>query len=69
MSQYLRELLTDERGGRKGFPTAALREIETLQAYHAHIHRSSQALDWTGSNRPLWDEPDSLPGPAVAMAW
>src|SRR5580765_8552026 len=35
--KYLGELLTDERGGRKGFPTAALLEIETLQAYHAHL--------------------------------
>jgi hypothetical protein len=44
--KYLAELLTDDRGGRKGFRTAMLREIEMLQAYHTQIHpRSDLNLD------------------------
>jgi hypothetical protein len=50
--KYLAELLTDDRGGRKGFPIVVLREIEALQAYHAHMHRSSNdAPDWIRSDR------------------
>jgi hypothetical protein len=44
--KYLAELLTDDRGGRKGFRTAMLREIQMLQAYHAQLHpRSDFNLD------------------------
>ena len=35
---YLAELLTDQRGGRLGFPSAVLPEIELLQRYPAHVH-------------------------------
>ena len=68
--KYLRELITDERGGRKGFPTAVLREIEALQSYHAHLHRSSKPnLNLGGSNRSLWDVLDYPDlGPTVVMA-
>lgn len=45
--QYLAELLTDDRGGRNGFRSTMLREIETLQAYYAQIHpRSGFNADW-----------------------
>jgi hypothetical protein len=39
--KYLAELITDDRGGRKGFRSTMLREIETLQAYHAQLHPRS----------------------------
>ena len=57
--KYLAELLTADRGGRRGFPIAVLREIEGLQAFHTHMHRSSdQAPNWIGSTRSLWDGSD-----------
>jgi hypothetical protein len=39
--KYLAELITDDRGGRKGFRSTMLREIETLQAYHAQLYPRS----------------------------
>lgn len=55
---YLAELLTDQRGGRLGFPSAVLREIELLQRYHAHVNASSKTnQNWEDSQRSLSDGP------------
>jgi hypothetical protein len=55
-ARYFAELLTDDRGGRKGFSTTVLREIEALKNLHARLHRPSpRASDWDDSIRSLWD--------------
>jgi|SRR4030095_4172912 hypothetical protein len=57
--KYLAELLVDERGGRKGFPMAVLREIRVLQAYHAHVNQlHNPDADWVGPIRSMWDGPE-----------
>ncbi|MEO6064345.1 MAG: hypothetical protein ABIP49_01000 [Lysobacterales bacterium] len=53
---YLAELLTDQRGGRRGFPSAVLSEIELLQRYHAHVNASSKTNRfWEDSQLSLGD--------------
>jgi hypothetical protein len=41
---YLAELLIDRRGGRKGFPSAVLRELNVLQAYYVGLYGT---FDWS----------------------
>ena len=54
----LAELLTDQRGGRKGFPPAVLREIELLKRYYSQIGATGNASPhWDDSQRSLWDGP------------
>jgi hypothetical protein len=36
--QYFEELLTDKRGGRKGFPLAVAQEIASLRDYYFRLH-------------------------------
>ena len=36
--EYLRELLTDRRGGRAGFPVSVVRELNNLYAYYVGMH-------------------------------
>ena len=54
--EYLAGLVIDSRGGREGFPNAALQNIETLQAYHAYLNPASGFdVPWRGPCRSLWD--------------
>ena len=58
-SKYLSELLTDLRGGRKGFPIAVLREIEALRGDPGVLQRSSgPKTDWGVPNRQVRERRD-----------
>ncbi len=37
---YFTDLLTDRRGGRKGFPVGIVRELRLLRRYHYLLHRA-----------------------------
>ncbi len=39
---YFDKLLTDQRGGRKGFPAEVLEELHSLQAYYEAVHSPRQ---------------------------
>ena len=55
--EYFSELLSDRRGGRKGFPPAVLRDLQALQAYHADVYPAPES-DPTWDGRFVWDGPD-----------
>ena len=39
LKRYVNELLVDKRGGRRGLPIRASRELHALRAYYATLHR------------------------------
>jgi hypothetical protein len=41
---YLKELLVDRRGGRRGFPIAVARELHALRAYYITLHLGSSGV-------------------------
>lgn len=43
-AKYLAELLIDHRGGRKGFPSTVLRELNVLQLYYVGLYGT---FDWS----------------------
>ena len=51
---YFSELLSDRRGGRKGFPSAVLRDLQALQTYHADVYPVPDS-DPTWDGRSVWD--------------
>ena len=58
-SKYLSELLTDLRGGRKGFPMAVLREIEALRGDPAVVHSyTGPKSDWGVPNGQVRERRD-----------
>jgi hypothetical protein len=44
LHKILAELLIDHRGGRKGFPSTVLRELNVLQAYYVGLYGT---FDWS----------------------
>jgi hypothetical protein len=42
---YLDELITDKRGGRKGFPLGVAQELATLRDYYFRLHHKG-AIAW-----------------------
>ncbi len=49
---YMDSLLTDKRGGRKGFPSEVIAELGALDIYrHTVQERALPALAWSGEGR------------------
>jgi hypothetical protein len=40
--RYIDDLLTDKRGGRKGFPAIVLEELHSLKAFYEALHSPQQ---------------------------
>jgi hypothetical protein len=48
LNGYVNELLFEKRGGGRGLPIRATRELHALRAYHATLHRNRDTV----SERP-----------------
>ena len=48
---YMDSLLTDKRGGRKGFPTDVITELGALDNYRHTVRESASAIAWSDVSR------------------
>lgn len=57
--QYFMDLLTDRRGGRKGFPEDVLRDLHALQEYYCRgVAPATDDEENRYEIRSVWDGPD-----------